>query len=112
MFYLLQNQINTEVFRLQDFTTLASPYFWFQITNGFDKFSFGAYLENKTVNCPYQSFDFDLTKTTLQNGEYVLDVYESENIPVSIEDTTGKIVQRFRLVIGESIDETFNTTTL
>lgn len=119
MIYIKKNYTNKVILTLTESSQLQSPYYLFVFENEYRLEDEPIYWTTNDISTHTNRFnEFELiesstgstTGTTgplnLIAGQYTYTVYESQNPnPTSIEDTTGKIVEKGRMVV-----EITNTT--
>lgn len=115
MIYLNKGEANKIVLTLTENSLLSSPFYWFVFENEFDTDinPEEIYLADTSLS-PSRYNLFTLTEgtdLTLDKGQYVYKVYESNILPSSIDDTTLRVVEEGRMVVGETtVNEEENTT--
>jgi hypothetical protein len=110
MIYLEQGEINKVILTLSEVSTLVNPYYLFVFTNEMDTTSVPVLfttLDTSAYTERYNLFLIDEpTDLTLTKGQYVYEVYESLIIPVTIEDTTGIVIEEGRMVVSGPVINT------
>ena len=110
MIYLEQGEINKVILTLSEVSTLANPFYLFVFTNEMDTTSTPVLfttLDTSAYTNRYNLFLIDEpTELTLTKGQYIYEVYESTIIPVTIEDTTGIVIEEGRMVVSGPVINT------
>jgi len=111
--YIGKDTENKIVLTLTENSTLSNPNYLFVFENEFDTATdpIEIYLpDTSTATDRYNLFtltdgsgtgdDLDLTK-----GQFTYTVYEAVNVPVTISDTTGDVVEEGRMVVSSATYE-------
>ena len=115
MIYLNKGEVNKIVLTLTENSLLSTPLYWFVFENEFDTDvnPEEIYLADTSLSpSRYNLFSLNEgTDLTLEKGQYTYTVYEASILPSSINDTTLRIVEEGRMVVGETtVNEEENTT--
>lgn len=115
MIYIDKGILNKVVLTLTENSLLSNPFYLFVFENEYD-----TDIDQQLLYVPDTSLSpsrynlFDITEgtdITLDKGQYKYTVYEAVSLPSTIEDTTGRIVEEGRMVVGETtVNEEDNTT--
>lgn len=115
MIYIDKNTSNKIVLTLSENSELVNPYYFFVFKNEYDteEAPEEIYLPDSSLSKNrYNLFTLvEGVDLTLPKGQYNYKVYESNIVPSSISDTTQRIVEEGRMVVGQTtINEEENTT--
>lgn len=115
MIYLNKDSLNKIVLTLTENSQIVNPFYLFVFENEFDTAVDPQiiYLADTSLSpTRYNLFTLiEGTDITLTKGQYSYKVYEAVSLPSTIEDTTERIVEEGRMVVGETtVNEEVNTT--
>ncbi len=107
MIYINKDEVNNIVLTLSEVSTLTNPYYLFVFQNEmnpesdpilFTTTDISAYPERYNQFLLDEPVDVELVK-----GQFTYSVYESLVPPVTIEDTTGQVIEEGRMVVSGAI---------
>lgn len=103
MIYITKGQLNEVCLTLAESSIIENPYYLFVFEHEFDT-SEDPILWQPTDTSSYpQRYNlFELvegTDLTLTQGQYTYKVYESVDVPTSVEDTNGIVIEEGRMVV-------------
>lgn len=120
MIYILPNDTNTFIRRLNDKRQLANGFFLWKLTNEFSKeVVYFALTDTSDVECAYNTFTLVESPAgspvggideplLLKGGQYEYEIYETNTLTNNIEEVVGGVIERDMLIV--KIDRTVNTS--
>lgn len=120
MIYLKKNQENKFITRVNEFTTIDSPFFLFHFENEFTKGDIYFATSDLSSFCNYNLFSLTenasgSTTTSMDlplsliSGQYHYSLYESSALTTSISATTGVVLDQGIMVVQFERDVNTNT---
>ena len=107
MIYINKDEINNIVLTLSEVSTLSNPYYLFVFQNEMNPESDPILFTTPDVSTYPERFNQFLldepVDVELVKGQYTYSVYESLVLPVTIEDTTGIVIEEGRMVVSGAI---------
>lgn len=107
MIYINKDEVNNIVLTLSEVSTLTNPYYLFVFQNEMNPESTPILFTAPDISAYPERFNqFELDEPVdveLNKGQYSYSVYESVIPPVTIEDTTGDIIEEGRMVVSGAI---------
>ena len=107
MIYINKDEVNNIVLTLSEVSTLANPYYLFVFQNEMNPESDAILFTTTDVSTYPERFNQFLldepVDVELIKGQYSYSVYESLVPPVTIEDTTGIVIEEGRMVVSGAI---------
>ena len=107
MIYINKDEVNNIVLTLSEVSTLANPYYLFVFQNEMNPESDAILFTTADVSTYPERFNQFLldepVDVELIKGQYTYSVYESLVPPVTIQDTTGIVIEEGRMVVSGAI---------
>ncbi len=107
MIYINKDEVNNIVLTLSEVSTLTNPYYLFVFQNEMNPESDPILFTTADISAYPERFNqFELDEPVdvdLIKGQYSYFVYESLIPPVTIEDTTGDVIEEGRMVVSGAI---------
>ena len=107
MIYINKDELNSIVLTLTEVSTLTNPYYLFVFQNEMNPESDPILFTTADISAYPERFNqFELDEPVdveLMKGQYSYFVYESLIPPVTIEDTTGDVIEEGRMVVSGAI---------
>ena len=107
MIYINKDELNSIVLTLTEVSTLTNPYYLFVFQNEMNPESDPILFTTSDISAYPERFNqFELDEPVdvdLMKGQYSYSVYESLIPPVTIEDTTGDVIEEGRMVVSGAI---------
>ena len=107
MIYINKDELNSIVLTLTEVSTLSNPYYLFVFQNEMNPESDPILFTTSDISAYPERFNqFELDEPVdvdLMKGQYSYSVYESLIPPVTIEDTTGDVIEEGRMVVSGAI---------
>jgi hypothetical protein len=105
--YINKGEVNNIVLTLSEVSTLTNPYYLFVFQNEMNPQSTPILFSTADISAypeRYNQFLLDEpVDVELNKGQYSYFVYESLTPPVTIEDTTGIVIEEGRMVVSGAI---------
>ena len=107
MIYINKDEVNNIVLTLSEVSSLTNPFYLFVFQNEMNPESDPILFTTPDISTSPERFnqflldepvDVELTK-----GQYTYSVYESLIAPITIEDTTGIIIEEGRMVVSGAV---------
>jgi len=103
MIYITKGEVNNVVLTLTEVSTLSNPYYLFVFDNEMDTLAAPILFTTPDVSSWIERFNLFLidepVDVQLVKGQYTYKVYESTIPPVTIQDTTGLVIEEGRMVV-------------
>lgn len=107
MIYINKDEVNNIVLTLSEVSSLNNPYYLFVFQSEFNPEADPIYFTSLDIsNYPERFNQFLLDEpidVELIKGQYTYSVYESLEVPSTIDDTTGNIIEEGRMVVSGSV---------
>ena len=107
MIYINKDELNSIVLTLTEVSTLSNPYYLFVFQNEMNPESTPILFTTPDISAYPERFNqFELDEPVdvdLIKGQYSYSVYESLIPPVTIQDTTGDVIEEGRMVVSGAI---------
>lgn len=107
MIYINKDEVNNIVLTLSEVSTLSNPYYLFVFQNEMNPESDQILFTTADISTYPERFNQFLldepVDVELVKGQYSYFVYESLVLPVTIEDTTGIVIEEGRMVVSGAI---------
>lgn len=107
MIYINKDEVNNIVLTLSEVSSLNNPYYLFVFQSEFNPESDPIYFTSPDISSYPERFNQFLldepVDVQLMKGQYTYSVYESLEIPSTIDDTTGDIIEEGRMVVSGSV---------
>jgi len=105
--YINKDELNSIVLTLTEVSTLSNPYYLFVFQNEMNPESTPILFTTPDISAYPERFNqFELDEPVdvdLMKGQYSYSVYESLIPPITIQDTTGDIIEEGRMVVSGAI---------
>lgn len=103
MIYITKGQMNEICLTLKESSAIASPYYLFVFENEYDTTDDPILWQPTDLSMYTDRYNlFELEEgvdLTLPTGQYTYKVYESSDVPTSVSDTSGDIIEEGRMVV-------------
>lgn len=107
MIYINKDELNSIVLTLTEVSTLSNPYYLFVFQNEMNPESTPILFTTPDISAYPERFNqFELDEPVdvdLMKGQYSYSVYESLIPPITIQDTTGDVIEEGRMVVSGAI---------
>lgn len=107
MIYINKDELNSIVLTLTEVSTLSNPYYLFVFQNEMNPESTPILFTTPDISAYPERFNqFELDEPVdvdLMKGQYSYSVYESLIPPITIQDTTGEVIEEGRMVVSGAI---------
>ena len=107
MIYINKDEVNNIVLTLTEVSTLTNPYYLFVFQNEMNPESAPILFTSLDISTYPERFNQFLldepVDVELSKGQYSYSVYESLIPPITIEDTTGEVIEEGRMVVSGAI---------
>ncbi len=107
MIYINKDELNSIVLTLTEVSTLSNPYYLFVFQNEMNPESTPILFTTPDISAYPERFNqFELDEPVdvdLMKGQYSYSVYESLIPPITIQDTTGDVIEEGRMVVSGTI---------
>ncbi len=107
MIYINKDELNSIVLTLTEVSTLSNPYYLFVFQNEMNPESTPILFTTPDISAYPERFNqFELDEPVdvdLIKGQYSYSVYESLIPPITIQDTTGDVIEEGRMVVSGTI---------
>jgi hypothetical protein len=105
--YINKDELNSIVLTLTEVSTLSNPYYLFVFQNEMNPESTPILFTTPDISAYPERFNqFELDEPVdvdLIKGQYSYSVYESLIPPITIQDTTGDVIEEGRMVVSGTI---------
>jgi hypothetical protein len=105
--YINKDELNSIVLTLTEVSTLSNPYYLFVFQNEMNPESTPILFTTPDISAYPERFNqFELDEPVdvdLMKGQYSYSVYESLIPPITIQDTTGDVIEEGRMVVSGAI---------
>ena len=107
MIYINKDDLNSIVLTSTEVSTLSNPYYLFVFQNEMNPESTPILFTTPDISAYPERFNqFELDEPVdvdLMKGQYSYSVYESLIPPITIQDTTGDVIEEGRMVVSGAI---------